>query len=53
MERLAETREAARQYAGRALHVAHDEDGSVVIRGRLTPEIGALLLRSSRPMRWF
>ena len=45
-ERLAETREAARQYAGRALHVARDEDGSVVIRGRLTPEAGALLLRA-------
>jgi len=46
VDRLAEAREAARQYAGRGLHVVQDEDGTVVIRGRLTPEVGALLVRA-------
>jgi hypothetical protein len=46
VDRLAEAREAARQHAGRALHVYQDEDGTVVLRGRLTPEVGALLLRA-------
>ena len=48
VDRLAEAREAARQHAGRALHVYQDEDGTVVLRGRLTPEVGALLLRPAR-----
>src|SRR5207248_9358680 len=42
----AEAREAARQHAGRALHVYPDEDGTVRIRGRLAPEVGALLLQA-------
>ena len=46
VDRRAEAREAARQHAGRALHVVPDEDGTVVIRGRLTPEAGALLVRA-------
>jgi 5-methylcytosine-specific restriction endonuclease McrA len=46
VDRQAEAREAARQHAGRALHVYQDEDGSVVLRGRLAPEVGALLLRA-------
>jgi len=46
MDRKAEAREAARQHAGRALHVYQDEDGTVVLRGRLAPEVGALLLRA-------
>jgi 5-methylcytosine-specific restriction endonuclease McrA len=46
VDRRAEAREAARQHAGRALHVYQDEDGTVVLRGRLTPEVGALLLRA-------
>src|SRR6266545_6406739 len=46
MDRKAEARESARQHAGRALHVHHDEDGTVVLRGRLSPEVGALLLRA-------
>jgi 5-methylcytosine-specific restriction endonuclease McrA len=46
VDRLAETREAARQHVGRALHVYQDEDGTVVLRGRLAPEVGALLLRA-------
>ncbi len=46
MDRKAEIREAARQHAGRALHVYQDEDGTVRIRGRLAPEVGALLLKA-------
>jgi 5-methylcytosine-specific restriction endonuclease McrA len=46
VDRKAEARESARQHAGRALHIYHDEDGTVVLRGRLSPEAGALLLRS-------
>ena len=46
VDRQAEARESARQHAGRALHVHQDEDGMVVLRGRLTPEVGALLLRA-------
>jgi hypothetical protein len=41
-----EAKGAARQHAARALHVYQDEDGTVVLRGRLTPEVGALLLRA-------
>src|SRR4030095_12748130 len=47
--RWAAQREAgdpARQYAGRALHVYQDAGGTVTIRGRLTPEVGALLLKA-------
>ncbi|OGK87388.1 MAG: hypothetical protein A2X52_21120 [Candidatus Rokubacteria bacterium GWC2_70_16] len=46
VDRHAEARETARQHAGRALHVYQDEDGMVVVRGRLEPEVGALLLRA-------
>src|SRR5438094_2171972 len=46
MDRKAEAREADRQHAGRALHVYPDEDGAVRIRGRLTPEVGALLMQA-------
>jgi hypothetical protein len=46
VDRQAEAREAARQHASRALHVYRDDDGTVLLRGRLTPEAGALLLRA-------
>ena len=46
MDRQAEAREAARQHASRALHVYPDEDGTVRIRGRLSPEVGALLVKA-------
>jgi hypothetical protein len=41
-----EAREAARQNELRMLHLYRDDDGSVVLRGRLTPEVGALLQRA-------
>src|SRR5947207_6698574 len=46
MDRKAEGREAECQHAGRALHVYPDQDGTVRIRGRLTPEVGALLVQA-------
>ena len=46
VDRQAEARAATRQHVGRALHVYQDEDGTVVLRGRLTPDVGALLLRA-------
>ena len=46
VDRQAEAREAARQHASRALHVYQDEDGMVTIRGRLAPEVGALLVQA-------
>jgi 5-methylcytosine-specific restriction endonuclease McrA len=46
VDRQAEARETARQHASRALHVHQDDDGTVVLRGRLTPEAGALLVRA-------
>jgi Domain of unknown function (DUF222)/HNH endonuclease len=46
VDRQAEAREAARQHAGRALHVYPDADGTVILRGRLTAEVGALLVQA-------
>jgi hypothetical protein len=46
VDRKAEAREASRQHASRALHVYPDEDGTVRVRGRLSPEVGALLLQA-------
>jgi Domain of unknown function (DUF222) len=46
VDRIAEARETARRHAGRALHVYQDEDGMVTVRGRLEPEVGALLLQA-------
>ena len=43
VDRHAEARESRRRHASRALHVHEDDDGMVVIRGRLEPEVGALL----------
>jgi hypothetical protein len=46
VDRHAEARESSRQQARRGLHVYHDEDGMVVLRGRLTPEVGALIVKA-------
>jgi hypothetical protein len=43
VDTLAEARETARLHKSRALHMHEDEDGMIVIRGRLTPEAGAVL----------
>ena len=42
VDRKAEAAEVARRHASRALHVYHDEDGMVILRGRLAPEVGAV-----------
>ena len=46
MDAKAEAYEAARQHASRSLQVYPDEDGTVRIRGRLTSEVGALLIKA-------
>ena len=46
VDRRAEARESARRHASRALRVYQDEDGMVVVRGRLEPEVGALLVQA-------
>jgi hypothetical protein len=46
VDRIAEAREAARRHNSRTLRVYPDEDGMVVIRGRMTPEAGAVLLQA-------
>ncbi len=46
VDRRAEAREAKRRQASRALHVYHAEDGMVVLKGRLEPEVGALLMQA-------
>ena len=46
MDRQAEAREDARRHASRALHVYQDEDGMVILRGRLAPEVGAVLVQA-------
>jgi uncharacterized protein DUF222 len=46
VDRNAENQEAARLHKSRAVYVYPDEDGMFVVRGRLTPEVGTLLLRA-------
>jgi hypothetical protein len=46
VDRIAEAREAALRHNRRALRVYQDEDGLVVVRGRLAPEAGAVLLQA-------
>jgi hypothetical protein len=51
MDRKAETQEAVRHHTARALHVYQDEEGAVRIRGRLAPEVGAVLLKALEAAR--
>src|SRR6266403_1574698 len=46
VDRLAEAQGTARRHKSRALHVYQDEDGMVVFRGRLAPEVGAVLIQA-------
>jgi hypothetical protein len=46
VDRLAEAREATRRHKARALHMYQDEDGMVVIGGRLEPEDGAVFMQA-------
>src|SRR5213596_1161553 len=45
VDRQAEAKESTRRHASRALHVYPDADGTVILRGRLTPDVGALLMQ--------
>ena len=46
VDRKAEAREARQRHTSRGLHIRHDEDGMVVVTGRLEPEVGALLVQA-------
>jgi len=46
VDRHAEAKADRSRHRARGLHIHHDEDGTVVLRGRLTPETGALLLKA-------
>ncbi len=46
VDRAAEAAEDRRRHESRALHTWVDDDGMVVVRGRLTPEVGAVLRRA-------
>src|SRR5438445_4188972 len=46
VDRLAEAQATARRHKSRALHVYQDEDGMVVFRGRLAPEVGAVVIQA-------
>src|SRR5687767_11534448 len=46
VDRVAEARESRQQHTSRSLHVYQSEDGTVVVRGRLAPEVGVLLMRA-------
>src|SRR5436309_14417598 len=46
VDRRAEAREAAQRHRSRGLRVCQDADGMVVVRGRLEPEVGALLMQA-------
>jgi hypothetical protein len=46
VDRQAEAQDATRRHKSRALHVYQDEDGMVVLRGRLEPEVGALIMQA-------
>src|SRR5687768_11503458 len=46
VDRKAEVQETAARHRARALHVYQDEDGMVIVRGRLEPEAGAVLMQA-------
>jgi hypothetical protein len=45
-DRTADRRNARRRHESRAIHLYHDENGMLVIRGRLDPEAGALFIQA-------
>ena len=46
VDRIAEAEDEQRRHAGRHLDTWVDEDGMLVIRGRLSPEVGAVVRRA-------
>src|SRR5262249_59325237 len=51
VDEIAEARDTARRHKSRGLHIYKDEDGMVVIRGRLTPELGAVVMKALEAAR--
>src|SRR2546425_4314078 len=51
VDEIAEARDTARRHKSRALHIYKDEDGMVVIRGRLAPEVGAVVMKALEAAR--
>ena len=51
VDRQVEAQEAKARHRGRSLQVYTDEDGMVVVRGRLAPEAGAVLVRALEAAR--
>src|SRR6266704_1177771 len=51
LDQIAEARDTARRHKSRALHIYKDEDGMVVIRGRLAPEVGAVVMKALEAAR--
>jgi Domain of unknown function (DUF222) len=51
VDRQVEARETAQRHERRSLQVYQDEDGMLVVRGRLEPEAGALLVRALEAAR--
>jgi hypothetical protein len=51
VDRQGEAQEAAARHRGRALQVYPDTDGMLVVRGRLEPEVGAVLIRALEAAR--
>src|SRR3989449_9747285 len=51
VDRIAEAKQSAQRHRSRALRVYQDEDGMVVIHGRLEPETGAVLMKALEAAR--
>jgi len=51
VDRQVEAQETAARHRGRGLQVYPDEDGMLVVRGRLEPEVGAMLVRALEAAR--
>jgi hypothetical protein len=51
VDRIAEAEQTARRHKSRALNVYQDDDGMVVVHGRLEPELGAVLMRALEAAR--
>src|SRR5712664_353317 len=51
VDRIAEAKQSAQRHSSRGLRVYQDEDGMVVIHGRLEPETGAVLMKALEAAR--
>jgi hypothetical protein len=51
VDRNEEMKETVQRHRSRLLHIYQDDDGSVVIHGRLEPEVGALVMRALEAAR--